>query len=237
MRNPRVADRPRKLLEFCCLLQFLILAAPTNANPDLATPDRKWIHESITSQLAKFQSTTILPHPKQKNLLAMYCERDPKWWGHLRVFQHTGDKVDWAATFPDIYLKQRGHYIRSYRWVQLEKLDKCVLELFESSHMGNGSLWLLELKGREFQVLLQTSAVGRYWSTSPELGIPLEGEARFAGNHLNASYPIPNGADHEAVRLTGQISVTDSEGKEVHQRPYLETWTWDDAKQCFAKSQ
>lgn len=214
-------------------VMILVAAGTSLCRADPATENREWVEGNVTSMFADFQSTTFFPNPEKKNLLAVYCERDPAWWGHLRVFQHTGDKIDWAATFPAEYLEQRGHYILSCRWKRFKQLESDVIELFESSHMGNGSLWLLELKDREFRVLLHTSAVGRYWSTAPELEIPFEGEARFAGPHLDVSYPTPEGADQEMVKLTGTISVRDSEGKEVHQRPFSETWTWDEAKRCF----
>ncbi|HEX7261799.1 MAG TPA: hypothetical protein VF258_08290, partial [Luteolibacter sp.] len=140
------------------LIFFLAISGLRAQNT--STTDRDWVAEAISAQYAQFQSVSIYPCPSDKTLLAAYCESEEGWWGHMRVFKQTGDRVEWAATFPEEYVKERGHYVVSSRWTSFPMLENPVLELIESTHMGNGSLWLLELSRRDFRVILHTPVRG-----------------------------------------------------------------------------
>ena len=203
---------------------------------DVFTNDRDWVGEAISEQYAKFKSVSIYPCPSDKTLLAAYCEYDEAWWGHMRVFKQSGDRVVWAATFPDEYINERGHYIVSSRWKSFPMMENPVLELIESSHMGNGSLWLLELNGREFRVILHTSVRGRFWSTEPEFEIPPNGEAKFEGEHLKIEY-LTTEPDTVTVQLTGQLSITDMQGKKQPSCNFYQVCKWNSAKKIFDAQQ
>jgi hypothetical protein len=214
------------------LVATLALVASCLRAEDTSTVNRAWVSEPVSEQYGKFQTVTIYPCPTDKKLLAAYCEREEAWWGHMRVYKQSGDHVEWAATFPEEYIKERGHYVVSSRWTSLPMVENPVLELIESTHMGNGSLWLMELEGREFRLLLHTSVRGRLWCTDPEFGIPPNGEAKFEGSHLNISYPRSSDGT-VSVQLDGKLSITDMEGKKLPPCNFYQVCTWSTAKKVF----
>lgn len=215
------------------ILTAILLASCRLEAQDIATTNRDWISEPISSQYVKFRSFTVYPCPSDKTMVATYCESEESWWGHLRVFKHNGNKVEWAAVFPPKYIEERGHYIVSCHWKSLDVLTSPVLELIESTHMGNGALWLLEVSGKELRLLLCIPVRGDYWGREPEFEIPPEGEARFAGNHLKVDYQRAVGEKDVAVVLTGSLLVTDMEGKKLPARGYRQQCTWNNDKRVF----
>lgn len=215
------------------VLASLLLAVGRLGAEDTSTTNRDWVHEPFSSQFAEFGSVTVSHHPSDKNLVAAYCESEKQWWGHLRVFKHSGDKIEWAATFPKEYIEERGQYIVSCQWIFLSMVEGSVLELIESSHRGNGSLWVMELRDHEFRVLLHTSVRGQYWNSDAALGVPFDGEAFFAGDHLNVEYRKVQGEKFANVLLTGSVIITDMNGKNVSSKPYEQQCTWDSDKRVF----
>lgn len=215
------------------ILTVILLATCQLGAQDIATTNRDWIAEPISSQYAKFRSFTVYPCFSDKTMVAAYCENEESWWGHLRVFKHDGDKVEWAAVFPQEYIEDRGHYIVSCRWISLNVVTNPVLELIESTHMGNGGLWLFELSGKELRLLLRTPVRGGYWGRVSEFEIPPEGEAKFAGKHLNVDYHKAVGERDVSVFLSGSLLVTDMAGKGLPARVYHQRCTWNHDKRVF----
>jgi hypothetical protein len=201
--------------------------------------DETWLRDGLAPQIAKFKRTTLMPHPEHNGIIAANCETELEWWGRVRVFHHSGDKLDWIATFPQDYTENCGHYVLDCKWHHLEKLDMWVLEIFDSTHMGNGSLWLFTLEGHKFRLLLHTTACGRFLQPPPDLVVPALGSTRLVDYHLTADYRTPTGAatGAEAVFLTGTIAAFDQEDKELSTKPYAETWTWDSNKRVFTQLQ
>ncbi|MBK1814835.1 hypothetical protein JIN84_04365 [Luteolibacter yonseiensis] len=111
-------------------------------------------------------------------------------------------------------------------------LENPVLELIESTHMGNGSLWLLEMDGRELRLLLQVRVSGRCWSDEPGFGIPPHGEARFEGAGLKVEYLQANGKE-TTVKLAGSLAITDMEGNAKPSCGYQQLCVWNGEKRIF----
>ncbi|RYD35670.1 MAG: hypothetical protein EOP87_06970 [Verrucomicrobiaceae bacterium] len=209
---------------------FFILPA---AAEDRATADRSWWEKPVSGIISEFPGARRMPCPADGNLIAVYCEKEPQWWGHLKVFRRDGDRVAWGAVYPPEYLEGRGHHIVTCRWVSLATVDNPVILVVESSHMGNGSLFLMELDGREFRILLSVSARGRIWSVAPELEIPFEGGAWFAGKHPDISFVNEDGRADGAVVLDGGIEVRDQEDRVVATKHFSQRCVWDPAKRHY----
>jgi hypothetical protein len=215
------------------LLLLLLVQAFSAVGADNPYAEEEWLREGLSQQISKFKRTIFTPHPVDEGVVAANCERDPAWWGRFRVFHHTADKIDWIATEPAGYRENCGNYVLSCDWHYLEKLQIWVLEVFDSTHMGNGSLWLFEIEGHNLRLLLHTTARGRFLKTPKNLKIPPFGETRLLEEHLTAEYrPSDNGSE-EAVFLSGTIAAVDSEGRQQETKPYAETWIWDAAKRVF----
>ena len=193
-----------------------------------------WLKEGLCAQLQKFKRVTFVPHPEDSDILAANCETALDWWSSLRVFHRTGDKIDWIAALPPAY--DPAHYIISVRWQYLDSFKLWVLEVFDSTHRGNGSLSLFTLEGQNLRLLFNTPAVGHFWESIAGLAIPQGGEARFVGRHLDVDYRILNPGKHESVVLTGSVAVFDQDGVQLSTRPYKETFEWDSDKGIFLVS-
>ncbi|MCB1211606.1 MAG: hypothetical protein KDK97_19940, partial [Verrucomicrobiales bacterium] len=155
--------------------------------------------------LPDFESVSFYAHPDDNELVAAYCEHEKQWWGELRVFHHTDDEIDWKVSFPKQHDEEHGHYVVSCQWLKLSISDKPLLAVIESTHRGNGSLWLFELQDTTFKVLLKTSVRGQYWGPPEIFGIPLNGEAHFDKDKLLVSYPVLEGQKNEAVVITSSL--------------------------------
>jgi len=172
-----------------------------------------------------------LEHP---DIVAVYSEREPQWWGRLSVYQRKGDVIEWQYSYPGSYEEFRGHYVARFRWIQLKQTERPVLEVIESTHMGNGSLSIWELDGRTLRLLLEASIRGRFWDPPAVFGVPLNGEARFAGEHLAVEYQRASGEEFDSIQLSGSIQITDIEGKELPSRRYEQICRWDSAQRKFS---
>ncbi len=230
IKGTTTASPVRQLLATLWLTGGLLVSASAQ---DIATTNREWVNQPVSSQFANFQSIALYPHPTDQSILAAYCVNEGKWRGHMRVFKHEGDKIEWAAVFPEEYIEQIGHYVVSCRWKSFSMLKNPVLELVDSTHMGNGALWLLELDGKEFRVLLNTAVKGGYWAPKPEFQVPPEGKASFNGDHLTVNYRKAPGEKFETVVLTGSVSITDMSDKELPSKPFYQEFTWDKEKHVF----
>jgi hypothetical protein len=213
------------------LALILFLAFAGLRAEDRSMTNRDWVSEPVSAQFSKFQSVTVRTCPSDGSILATYCEREKGWWGHMRVFKQSGDRVEWAAGFPDDYVKARGHYVESARWISCPMIDHPVLELVESTHMGNGSLWLLELVGQEFRLILKAPVLGRCWSDEPEFGIPPEGEARF--KEVRIEYVPENHDENATVKLSGSLEIMDMAGNAKPPCGYEQRCVWNRDKRIF----
>lgn len=215
----------------CLYFSIWALAVNLSAGQSLVMLDREWTKEPVSSQFAKFNNVHLTPNRDDKDLLLAYCVHEESWWGHLRVFKHTGDKIEWAADFPKEYIDERGHYVASYDWLKLDVSKNQLLKVIESTHRGNGSLWLLELENRTFRVILQVPICGRYWKPETCFNLPLEGEASFA--KMKVSFPKAPGTKHEKVVITGAINIIDMEGETQPSQPFRQECVWDSDKRVF----
>lgn len=179
-------------------------------------------------------SATFVRCHDHPDIVAVYCEQEPEWWGRLSVYQRSGDAVDWQYSYPDSYEEFRGHYVVRFRWIPLRQAEKPVLEVIESTHMGNGSLCLWELRGRTLRLLLETTVRGRFWDPPAAFRVPETGEARFEGDHLAVDYQRPAGEEFDRIHLTGSIQISDIEGKAMPSRRFQQVCRWDPAKRIFS---
>lgn len=111
------------------------------------------------------------------------------------------------------YLESECHYVRDLSWRKIHEVG-WVLQVFTSTHRGNGSLWLLELKDGQMRSLMHTRAVADYdewWFDHGQLQIEfLDGDA---------SKPV-------VLRLHGTEHEIDQFGRKSD-RKVDELWTWD----------
>ncbi|HEX8297200.1 MAG TPA: hypothetical protein VF593_12930 [Chthoniobacteraceae bacterium] len=221
------------------IIALLLLQAASSFGADDPYSEADWLGQGFAQQIPKFKRTTLTPHPERQGIIAANCETSLSWWGRLQVFSHGGDKIEWVASVPESYAHGRGHYVLSCEWRYLEKLQMWILEVFDSTHMGNGSLWLFALEEQNLRLLLHTTARGQFLKPPANLVVPAEGERRLVEPRLNVDYKSADGgaADAEAVFLSGTIAALDATGNTQSAKPYLEMWTWDASRRVFSRVQ
>lgn len=175
-------------------------------------------------------------HPSDKGIVAAYSERDPRWWGKMTVLHHAEGKIDWEFKFPEMYTEWRGHYVVRCRWITLAQVKTPVLELIESTHMGNGSIFLFELPDRELRLLLHTKVRGQLFEHLEVFGVPPYGAAYIKGDHLAVEYKKSDDQKSDAVILTGTIEIADMAERARPVRKYEQKCLWDDEKRVFVPS-
>jgi hypothetical protein len=197
-------------------------------------PDATQVPKTFSEIVDSTPSATFIRCDDHRDIVAVYCEREPQWWGRLFVYQRRGDAIDWQYSYPESYEEFRGHYVVRFRWLSLKQTDKPVLEVIESTHMGNGSLRLWELDGRTLRLLVETTVRGRFWEPPAVFGVPEYGEARFEGDHLAVEYQRPSGQEFDSILLSGSIQIADIEGRALPSRRYEQVYRWDPVKRVFS---
>lgn len=188
---------------------------------------------NLNPQLEEYRRTALYPHPANRHIFAVDCERDPQWWGRFCVFHRTGAKIDWIANMPPLYREWEGHYIVSLHWHHLHRLRLNILEVVTSTHMGNGLLWIFALEKRELRTLMHTTALGFADEPTRLDGLP-QGAAKFT-EPAKIEFLVPSGGRSKVVRLTGNVVILrDNNQDEVLARKSIsETWFWDAKDRVF----
>jgi len=213
-----------------CIALLLLSPVHLACGSGQGLSDEEWLGGGVAAQIPKYAGVTFRPHPASRGVVAANCETEADWWGTLRVFHRTGDHVDWIATLPEEFAKEYGNYLLSCEWRYLPKLRRWVLEVFASTHMGNGDLWLFALEGRELRVLLRAKAAGRVFDLETlrrhGIRVPFEGEARFMERHLKVTYRSPRSSRRQVVVLSGTIATLNQEGRRIRRKFFMERWVW-----------
>ena len=139
-------------------LTLLFCGASTCVGQDNLFDESLWKRDGLTRSTSAFAQVTRVPHPEDATVSALHCERETRWWGRLLVVRHDGDSVKSFVSLPQDYLDGRGHYVRDLSWRKIRDVG-WVLQVFTSTHRGNGSLWLLEFKEDRLRTLMTTRAV------------------------------------------------------------------------------
>lgn len=214
-------------MKLCAVAGFLVCVTLSFADEN-PNDDSMWTRDGIQMASNRFVQTTMAPHPDDKSIIAINHESEFRWWGMLKVVNRSGDKVNWVASVPESYVENRGHYVLSMRWVFLKQLNQWVLETFESTHMGNGSMWLLALEGQKLRVLMQATAVDHHWGdTAGEI---------FRDGRLAVEYVDDNPEKPVGVKLYGIIDTLADDNKISASRNVSQLWLWDSARKVFVKN-
>lgn len=214
-------------------MRLLLVTMVISAAYAAGAPISKEVPQTLLGIVDGSPSVTFTRCPENGQIVAVYREREPQWWGYLSVYHRSGDGIDWEYSFPKAYEEFRGHYVVRFRWVTLRQTEKPVLEVIESTHMGNGSLRLWELDGKELRLLLDTEARGRLWSVPAAFGVPENGEAHFENDHLEVFYYASADQESDTVILSGSVRIEDVEGRALPSRAFEQSCLWDPVKRIF----
>ena len=214
-------------------MRVLFLAIAVTSAFAAEVPKHESPPQTLSALIDGSPTVTISRSLGDQHVVAVYSEREPEWWGRLAVYHRSGEAIDWQFAFPKSYEEHRGHYVVRFRWINLRQTARPVLEVIESTHMGNGSLRLFETEGRELRLLLDTVVRGQFWSAPASFGVPEHGEAHFEGSHLSIEYQSPTEQTADSILLTGSVRIEDIQGRELPSRRFAQTCIWDAAQRVF----
>lgn len=196
-------------------------------------PKQDAVPKTISAIIDSAPTITVSRCPGDSQIVAVYSEREPQWWGRLAVYHRSGDSINWPFTFPEAYEEHREHFVVRFRWISLKQTSKPVLEVIGSTHMGNGALRIFEADGRRLRLLLEAKVRGRFWSAPAAFGIPEQAEAHFEGPHLGIEYYCPSDQTVDSILLTGSIRTEDVGGSVLPARKFAQTCVWEPGRRVF----
>jgi hypothetical protein len=197
-------------MKWTCL--FLLLAGCTSWTPDRAAAAiQAWHLQTDPEPLPHVKSCGI---GTDSLLVAAICESQRGWSGFFGVYHLTDGRVDWQAYAEHEPIE---HSIHSLRVLDLPDRRCPVLEVCGITHMGNGALYLYELRKNRLTLLLKTPAVD--FNPDPE---------QFKEGMLGAAYRDVNGDGFADVTLTGVIEEWDEKGNSlVDSRQCRKVFLWN----------
>ncbi|MDP3962268.1 MAG: hypothetical protein Q8Q03_00145 [bacterium] len=95
------------------------------------------------------------------SLFAAVIENEKDWWEDLKIGTWNDKQMRWF----NIETAPREQSILSVRFVDLEGLDKDILEVYGQTHMGNGNLYIYEIIDDMAYLIFETSAVDKYYDS------------------------------------------------------------------------
>jgi hypothetical protein len=203
-------------------LLFLWLAgcsSTATVEPEIAgSAVRAWHHRLDSESLVRVEITPVAGHP---DVVAALCDFELDWWGYFGVYHLTDGRVDWQAQATHV---PGEHSILRVRTLQLPSVAGPVIEVLGKTHLGNGNLYLYELRERRLILLLETRAVDFHWA---------DGET-FRDGHLEPDYRDVNGDGLIDVVLSGELEEWDEdlEGS-ISSWPYRRVALWDRSRGRF----
>lgn len=169
----------------------------------LAAIERKWSPSG--NHLRRVEVVTV---PGESNVFVALFDTEPKWFGRFACFAVSDGAVTWVA---DIDQEPDAPAMESVAALRLPGFDHPIVEILSCTHMGNGSVYVYELRSRRLRLLLETRAVD--WHSA-------DGTV-FRGGILNRSYSDVDGDGISDIVLEGlEDSVANDHvhgTREVHQ--------------------
>jgi hypothetical protein len=172
---------------------------------------RQW---NLTLDPEPLSRVEVISIPGSSLLCAAIIDYLREWSGTFGVYHVSDGVVDWQAGVKEEPVEQSIHRIRCFKW---RALQGPVIEVLGITHMGNGYLYLYELRGRQLELLLRTPAVD--FNANPD---------RFRNGVLEITYDSSRSSLLPDVVLAGAIEVlAEQEEKVLRSFPCQRRFSWD----------
>jgi len=221
-------DRTLVLIVFA--FAFLNLAeASATTSP---SPTQSEIRTAVINRFQaerEFKAVEVYQHPTQRDIFAVLWD-DGFWFKSLRVLKFKDGAIEWASEI-DPKSNWGDHAILTVKWSTLPKIGITALEIYTSTHKGNGAYMVFQLDGQKLQELLNVRAIGRYdyGQRVPRLPGVDSVEANRVGRITNAKDD-----PFEEIEVSGMVQFFDESGKNVVKTgPLKQVFKWNPAKKVF----
>jgi len=150
-------------------------------------------------------------------------DTQPRWWGDFICFKYDRGRIEWVAGSSAVaeqsILEVRGFKLPGFSWP--------FVEVFGTTHMGNGSCYLYELRDNALRLVLQTRAVDSHAS---DLNV-------IRGGRLTANYRELDGDGRPDVEFLGVVDEYSDDGHETLLRstPCRKVFLWDRRSNRFVE--
>ena len=152
----------RLLLLYCCLALLKPTVWATELSAQVRNEVKQAVIERFEDDVHPFNSVAIYQNPEDPHIFAVLWD-DGFWFKCLRVIKFEHKAIVWAATLdPKSDSGEGDHAILNAGWKHLPNIGITVLEVYTSSHRGNGAYQLSRLDEQTLVRLLETRAIGRY---------------------------------------------------------------------------
>jgi len=135
----------------------------------------------------------VFPVPNAPELCLAICDSNPRWEGFFGVYGLSEGRVVWQAKCE---VQPTEQSVRWLRGLKLAGFTRPIIEVYGQTHMGNGYLYLYELRNQTLVLLLKTRAVDAH--------VGGDGET-FQGERLMAEYSDLNGDGFADLLLSGEV--------------------------------
>lgn len=157
-----------------------------------------------------YRATLVVHHHPRENVFFVE-EKNDDWWETVTVGRVNGDRIEWLSIPWDE--REIGPGVLSARWLDLQGIADPVLEVYEVSHRGTGSLRLFRADAHALVPLLTAPAVDTdnedVWRPGgyPEYGGYASCGNVYSGGKLDALYRDENNDGVDDVILSGTVLV------------------------------
>lgn len=162
----------------------------------------------------------IVPIPGHAEFCAAILDYLREWSGTFGVYHLLGGAVDWQAHPQEEPIEQSIHRIRCFSWPGFRGP---VVEVLGITHMGNGSVYLYELRERRLELLLRATAVD--FNANPD---------RFRNGVLEITYESARPPSPPDVLLTGvREELAEQEERNLRSVPCRRRFSWDSSSRHY----
>jgi hypothetical protein len=160
------------------------------------------------------------PVPGRPNVFVAICDTETEWWGTFQCVECTPDgRILWKTS--DEIGEQSVHKARA---ITVPGFANPLIEVFGITHMGNGSLYLYELRGQSLHRVLETRAVDRN-----------DAGGVFHDTTLTPHYADLNADGHADLTLTGVILERTARQASLRSTPCRKVFLWHPAERRFVE--
>lgn len=159
-------------------------------------------------QQIQIQDVEIKFYQNNKSPFWAVVEWEKDWWEEIKVGMLKDGEIKWIK----IEKPPHEQSILSVRFIDLKGFAHPILEIYGSTHMGNGSLHLYEVKDDQLLQIFETVAVDSYnenkWDSEnyQKYGYGTCGQV-YEGGKLFVTYPDINNDGMSDIVLEGKANI------------------------------
>ena len=163
----------------------------------------------------------MFPVPDAPELGLAICDHQQRWWGFFGLYRLQDGRVVWQADCEEQPTEQSVQWLRG---LKLTGFSRPIIEVYGMTHMGNGNLYLYELRDQTLVLLLKTRAGDRH----------VNDRKTFLDGRLMAESPDLNGDGIADLLLKGQVEIRPDGWRVVEAtRPCQKAFLWNVASGKF----